>query len=101
MDVIPNSASFAKSAYHPSNLRHGLALASWRFSCKCLFLRGSHLDTQTQPWSQIGRKAGVDMPPKECPPTGLGVRKAGADISLAPNETAICPPRQDIAYAGR
>jgi hypothetical protein len=73
------------------------------FLLQGLFLRGSHLDTQTQPWSQIGRKAGVDMPldPKECPPTGIGVRKAGADISLAPNETAICPPRQDIAYAGR
>jgi len=30
----------------------------------------------------------MPLDPKECPPTGIGVRKAGADISLAPNETA-------------
>ena len=43
MVVIPNSASLAKSAYHPSNLRHGLALASWRFSCKAYFFVGAIL----------------------------------------------------------
>src|SRR6476469_9478183 len=59
------------------------------------------LDTQTSSWNQIGESRSLrSTGSKRVSPTSIGLREAGADISLAASATALCRVGKNVALAG-